>query len=377
MISEILAGNQSGIRDGNGDYSDWIEIWNSSDVAVDLGGHYLTDDQEVMAKWEFPSGTMLAANGRMIVFASGKQNPERWVDDDGNLHASFSLSITGEYLALVAPDGNTIVSGFEEGYPAQRVDFSWSADGYFRNPTPGDPEDADSRFDGFVEDTKFSVDRGFFTEPFNVELTSASEEAAIFYTLDGSEPGSENGTLYESPIEIATTTVLRAKAFKDGFEPTNTDTQTYLFLNHVLRQSQDHNGYPTTWGGVRADYEMDREVVDDPAYRDDFLAAFTKVPTLSLVTHVDNWFDRSSGIYQRPTSEGSRWERPVSAEFFSADNSEPGFSINCGIRIQGGSSRQTDIPKHAFSLRFREDYGPGSLRYPLFNDGLYGRGGCG
>ena len=119
---------------------------------------------------------------------------------------------------------------------------------------------------------------------------------------------------------------------------------------------------------------MDPEVVDDPAYKDDFQEAFTKIPTLSLVTEIDNLFHRSTGIYQRPTSEGSRWERPVSAEFFTADGSEPGFNANCGIRIQGGSSRQPDIPKHSFSLRFREDYGLGSLRYPLFKDAPHGDG---
>ncbi|MGK0190631.1 MAG: hypothetical protein ACI9R3_006461 [Verrucomicrobiales bacterium] len=371
VISEILASNLSNLEDGDGNFSDWIEIYNPDDQAFDLSGHFLSDDTEVLAKWAFPAGTMLGAGQRLVVFASG-QSSASYTDGDGNLHTNFSLAASGEYLVLIAADGATVMSEFAPSYPEQRADFSWSSSGYYRNPSPGESEDAASFFEGFVEDTKFSVDRGFFNEPLSLELTSETEGAQIRFTTDGSEPTAENGLLYESALTVAATTVLRARAFKDGFEPTNVDTQTYLYLDDVLRQQQNPDGYPTTWGGVRADYEMDSEVVDDPAYKDQFREAFTKIPTLSLVTEIDNLFDRSTGIYQRPTSEGSRWERPVSAEFFVGDDSEPGFHANCGIRIQGGSSRLTDIPKHSFSLRFREDYGVDSIRYPMFKDAPFG-----
>ncbi|MEZ5324731.1 MAG: lamin tail domain-containing protein [Verrucomicrobiales bacterium] len=370
-ISEILASNLSGLKDGDGNFTDWIEVHNPDGTAIDLSGYHLTDDNEVLAKWTFPVGTMLTPDQRIIVFASGQASGD-YQDSAGNLHTNFSLSANGEFLALVATDGETIVSGFDPSYPKLRPDISWSRDGYYTNPTPGAPEDSGSLLLGFVEDTKFSVKRGFYTEPFTVELATATEGAQIRYTTDGSEPTEENGTTYATAINVSTTTVLRAKALKEGFEPTNIDTQTYLFLADVLRQQQDPDGYPTTWGGVRADYEMDAEVVDDPVYRDDFQAAFTRIPTLSLVTDIDNLFHTSRGIYQRPTSEGTAWERPVSAEFFTADGSEPGFNANCGIRIQGGSSRQTDIPKHSFSLRFREDYGVSRLQYPLYKNAPFG-----
>jgi hypothetical protein len=371
LISEVLASNSIGLEDADANTPDWIEIHNPDETAIALSGYFLSDDEEVLAKWAFPGGTVIDAGGRLLVFASG-QELDGSVDSDGNLHANFSLASTGEFLALIEPDGTTVVQSFAPAYPRQYQDIAYSQGGYHKVPTPGKPNDTESLVEGFVADTTFSVDRGFYTEAVSIKLGSTTANAEIFFTTDGTDPSPENGTQYTLPVEIATTTVLRVRGYRDGWEPTNVDTQSYIFLQDVLRQEQDPEGYPTTWGGVRADYEMDPEVVNDPDYKDDFIKAFTRVPTLSLVTAPDNLFHRTTGIYQRPTSAGDRWERPVSAELISPDGSEPGFHANCGIRIQGGSSRQTDIPKHAFSLRFREEYGLGKLRYPLLKDAPFG-----
>src|SRR5688572_13553013 len=72
IISEFLADNESGIVDENGDNSDWIEIWNTTQNAIDLGGWHLTDSPADKTKWTFPAGVILAAQARMIVWASGK-----------------------------------------------------------------------------------------------------------------------------------------------------------------------------------------------------------------------------------------------------------------------------------------------------------------
>ncbi|MDG2124791.1 MAG: CotH kinase family protein, partial [Verrucomicrobiales bacterium] len=127
-------------------------------------------------------------------------------------------------------------------------------------------------------------------------------------------------------------------------------------------------GYPTSWGGVAADYEMDADIVDHADYSDKFHDAFAALPTLSLVFDPDALFHRSTGIYQRPSSSGAAWERPTSAELIVPNGSEPGFQIDAGIRIQGGSSRNTDTPKHSLSLRFRASYGTEKLRYPLYEN---------
>lgn len=238
--------------------------------------------------------------------------------------------------------------------------------GYFLDPTPGEPN-GDAPLVGFVKDTKFSADRGYYSEPFQVVISSETPGTTIIYTTDGSEPAEGNGTVYSGPLTISTTTTLRAIATKANHQPTNVDAQTYLFVEDIVQQTQPA-GYPSTWGGVRADYEMDPEIVNDPDYENEFEEAFAAMPTLSLTFDQDAFFHPSTGIYQRPGSEGSAWERPVSAEFFLPDGSEPGFQINAGVRIQGGSSRNPDTPKHSLSLRFRSEYGEGKLRYPLFEN---------
>ncbi|MGI9242344.1 MAG: lamin tail domain-containing protein, partial [Verrucomicrobiales bacterium] len=71
IITEFMASNQGALEDQDGDSSDWLEIFNSGAAAVDLGGHYLTDDVAEPQKWVFPEHS-LAPNGFVLVFASGK-----------------------------------------------------------------------------------------------------------------------------------------------------------------------------------------------------------------------------------------------------------------------------------------------------------------
>ena len=89
----------------------------------------------------------------------------------------------------------------------------------------------------FVADTRFSVDRGIFDDPFLVEITTETGGAEIWYTIDGARPSPGHGAAYREPILIDGTTILRAAAFKPGLGPTNVDTQTYLFPRDIVGQS--------------------------------------------------------------------------------------------------------------------------------------------
>ena len=115
--------------------------------------------------------------------------------------------------------------------------------GYFSDPTPGELNNLS--FSGFVDDTTFSVDRGFYATAFDVEIHTNTPGATIVFTTDGSRPTLTNGAQVAAPdantpptaiVNISTTTTLRAAAFKDDFEPTNADTQTYIFLDDVIQQ---------------------------------------------------------------------------------------------------------------------------------------------
>ena len=149
VISEYMADNENTIMDGLGEYSDWLELYNPSDATVDLGGCYLIDDNN---QWLFPSGTILAGNSYLVVFASDKTEEENplnypFVDDLGYLHTNFKLGRTGEYLALVLPNGETVEYEYPDEYP-QYDDWSYGlslnlmSEGYFFPATPGMPNNS-------------------------------------------------------------------------------------------------------------------------------------------------------------------------------------------------------------------------------------------
>lgn len=122
IITEFLAINNSGLKDENGDYSDWIELFNGDSQPVNLQGWFLTDDPGNLPKWAFPARTLLPGE-YLVVFASGKDRAPL----TGNLHASFRLSGDGGYLALVQPDRVTVQYQFDP-YPPQHADVSFGAE---------------------------------------------------------------------------------------------------------------------------------------------------------------------------------------------------------------------------------------------------------
>jgi hypothetical protein len=237
---------------------------------------------------------------------------------------------------------------------------------FLASPTPGAPNAAG--YAGFVADTAFSVDRGLFDAPFSVEITTATPGAQIHYSTDGSapRPGAPGSRLYVEPISITTTTVLRAAAFKDGLQPTNVDTQTYIFPTAVARQPARPAGLPPEWsGGTRADYEVDPDVVSTTIPGYSFEDALESIPTVSLALDPADLFGRESGIYYH---SGGRSERAGSIELFGGEDSES-FGAGAGIRIHGYTSRDHGFtPKHSFRVVFKSEFGPRKLERDVFAD---------
>ena len=362
-INEFVASNGNGLADEDGQYSDWIELFNSGPAPMSLDGWSLTDDSGDLNKWEFPPVT-IPAGGYVVVFASGKDRITP------KLHTSFSLSEGGEYLALVHRDG-TIVTQFSPTYPSQRSDVSYGYNStgalvFFTTPTPGGANSGAGT--EFVADTNFSHDRGFYDAAFDLIITSATPGATIRYTLNGVPPTATTGTVYSGPIRISSTTTLRAAAFRTGFQPSNVDTHTYIFVEDVIRQSPNGApppGWPSNWGGNTVDYGMDPDVVNNALFSQTIKEDLKTIPTFSVVMNLNDLFSSSTGIYANPGQDGRSWERACSLELIYPDGRE-GFQENAGIRIRGGFSRSESNPKHAFRFFFRQEYGAGKLNYPLF-----------
>lgn len=118
-INEFMASNKSTLVDEDGDKSDWIEIYNPGTTAISLDGWHLTTQSSNLVEWTFPNVT-LPPDSYLLVFASEKNRAVAGQP----LHTNFKLSKNGEYLALVRPDGSSVVQSFDP-FPPQRNDISY------------------------------------------------------------------------------------------------------------------------------------------------------------------------------------------------------------------------------------------------------------
>jgi hypothetical protein len=410
VISEFMAVNSdvSGLRPaapldlftvigGVPVYEDWIELHNVTDEAVSLDGWFLTDKANDLTQWPFPAGTDIEPRGTLVVYASKKEAEKYgypFVDDLGKLHTNFALSQEGEYLALVRPDGLWVEHAYDS-YPTQRglVTYGIGSDGrvgYLTGVTRGAANTG--IYEGVVDEPAFSVSRGFYDEPFSVQLSCPTPNAVIRYTTDTSEPTAATGIVYDPahPILVTETTCLRAAAFKNGYLESTVVTHTYIFLEDVLVQAADSltgaqtipAGYPATWPGgsytgpVTGDYQMDPDIASPTGQFGPLYAATLKddlkaIPTVSLVVPIEQLFSVPMGIYTHQAQDGT--ERAGSVEFIDPAGRDA-FSANCGVRMQGGvgsggtSLHRWKYSKLSFRLRFRGVYG-GSLTYPVFGEG--------
>ena len=133
-INEFMANNDESVAGPNGDYPDWIELYNGGTEAFDLGGMYLTDDLSNTDKWQFPADTVIDAGGYLVVWADS-------LPDRGLLHASFSLNASGEAIGLFAADEETLITSVVFGSQFDDVSYGRLPDGTgvwnYLTPTAG------------------------------------------------------------------------------------------------------------------------------------------------------------------------------------------------------------------------------------------------
>jgi hypothetical protein len=228
-IHEFMASNISGIRDEDGTLQGWIEIWNPSTTKVTMTGWNLFNGT---TSWAFPAVDLLP-DDRILVWASGKDRKVLTAP----LHTSFTLTKAGGTLQLRKP-GNVIVNPSYTPYPAQQDDVSYGTDfaslnvsGFYTNPTPGEPNNYSGS--GVAGKVNFSKASGAITAGFQLTLTQASPSAGamIRYTTNGTVP-TTSSTAYVNPFNVpAATTVVRARVFKSGSLPGETETAGYVLVD--------------------------------------------------------------------------------------------------------------------------------------------------
>ena len=346
----------------DGDFVDWLELYNNGAAPVSLKGWSLTDDESSPDKWIFPD-VSINAGEYLVVYCDGR---DLSYSSNKIFHTNFKLSDDGEYLGLFnANVPRHAVSEFSPSFPQQSFFYSYGRNQlsnsylYYSVPTPGKQNSGDTS-NGIV--TKPIIDRnpGFYEVNVNVSITSAMQTAEIRYTTDGSEP-TENSALYSGTLTFDTNTVLRAKAFKAGWIPSKSVTRTYL-----LNQPEAIKNVPIV------------SLVGDPGK-----TLFKSNGVTAIVGgNWDNggrWEPETPDDFNIPKQRGRPYERPGSVEFLYYDTNL-WTQTDCGIRIAGStwtrayyqlqdlSGRWDEGPiidKPQFNLFFRGDYGESILDFPL------------
>ncbi len=301
-ISEVCASGEDG---------DWVELYNGSNMAVDLTGWYLSDDADEPLQWRIPSLT-IAAGGYTVIAGNGTTDAA----------APFGISITGETIVL-SNAGGALVDAFDSGVLRTGLTSGRAAGSatlsrtFFLVPTPGAPN-SDQTSTGYAIAPVFSDNGLYHTEAFSLSITPASEDTVIYYTLDGSVPG-EGDIRYTGPITIEDNTVVRAVAFSPGLMASDVVTATYLF-------EEPHT-----------------------------------VPVVCLSgepSQMYTIFNKASRNY-KPEYAGN-------VEYYEADGTL-GISFTAGIVPKGRSSLKYD--QKSVTIRLQERYGRTEITYPLFEDG--------
>ena len=402
--------------DMDGDSGDWIEIRNNEATTVNLQGYQLSDDPAVPGKYTLPSFT-IPAGGYALVYASGKTRAVNAVQP----HTNFQLG-GSDQLVLSRPSagGQVVVSQIGTAlvpYPSQHRTVTFgpadnlaaTAPSYMTTPTPGAANNAGSVITGFVADTSFSVDRGIYAAPFTTTISSITPGATIVYTVNGSVPTATNGTQIlpvdaltppTGNVSINATTLLRARAIKTGFAPSDVDTQSYIFTADVMTQNGPTPSMNLTapetmaWGTTGGDlanisafpgltfWGINTAIATDAVPDNQFVETDLKnIATVSIVASWKELFGPSivsgdGGIYPPATgvlNEGI--DRAASMELINPDGSvatpnlATGFQTDGNIHVFGGTS-QTRWKSYKLSLRFQC---LNDVSYRVFGDDGYNR----
>jgi hypothetical protein len=321
VINEIVSSNMSVNADGDGDFKDWIELYNNGDSPVNLSGYGLSDDSTNPQKWIFPKVT-IQANEFLLVWASGKNRKNQ------ELHTNFSIKSSGEKIWLTSSTGTVI-----DSLPPTDIKADFSVGRFpngtgdwvlFYEPSPN-AENVESVFVGQCEIPVPSTLAGYYSGSVEVSFSSSTPNAEMHYTTNGAVP-TEKSKKVEGAISISKTTTLRVQAFSPDLQPSKIATNTYF---------------------IDEDFTF---------------------PVVSVTTDPYNLYDSEYGIFPGgdPYWESNLfqdWERPIHFQFFETDKM-PVVNMDAGVKVHGGLTR--GVEGKSLAIMARTEYGSDSINHKFF-----------
>ncbi|MBO4653107.1 MAG: CotH kinase family protein [Lachnospiraceae bacterium] len=288
----------------DGKFYDWVELLNSSSVAINLSEYWISDSKDNPQKYQLPNVT-LGAGERYIIYCNGV--------GEGN-QAPFKIKSSGEKIYLSNKDGFCDRIKIPGDLPADssygRKDGEWM---YFDDPAPGRENGEGYAARTSVPEANYVT--GVYNGPLMVTLFG---EGTIYYTTDGSKP-TTSSKVYVDGITVTGVTTIRAMAVKDGRESQEA-AYTYVIdsTTHTLPILVVNGPYDTILG--------------------------------------------ANGVVKKISDRNLE----AQAMMTLIENGEEKFSIPCGITLHGNDSR--NMAKQNFTVHFRSAYGASKLNYKLFDD---------
>lgn len=344
-INEICSNKASFILDGNTLVEDYVELYNAGILPCEISGLFLSDDKRALHKMSL-DGQIIPAGEVLVVPCK----------DDID---SFSIDNKGETVYLSDLNGN-ILEYIELGELGNDTSFArvendkWEV----RKCSPG-KDNAANLEEKQVSQPVLSHASGFYDEAFELELT-CSEDATIYYTLDGSVPD-EGSYLYEEVIRVYDKSeepnvwhsIQNVVPEWKEYAPDETPVDKAFLIRAIAVDNEGNKSKETV-----ATYFVDKEQYEGKKVvsliADPYDLFSDEIGIYVTGQRYDEWYlNGQEGNEPTPLFKSSGEERRANIEVF--DMSEKAFQTNVGIRIQGGGSRE-EVEKR-FSVFAREEYG--------------------
>jgi spore coat protein CotH len=227
-ITEIMPSNVSTIVSDKYNYDGYIEFYNDG-AEVDLKGWTVSNVKEGELDWSLVlDSSHVLPHGYSLLFFGDEESSSMSAKQVRGFYAgSVKEKLTAdEGAVLLSKERETI----EFVYPKQYPHIAYCEEG-FMIPTPGRDNDVlKTDISNRVEMPVFKSGKpGMCDAALVVELGCSTTDAQIYYTLNGDAPTVENGLKYEGAISIDKTTVVRARAYKEGMLFSEILTGSFIF----------------------------------------------------------------------------------------------------------------------------------------------------